>query len=97
MNETANRRVIAVVGGQNDGPGYIIYVDANGNLHIERVPGWDPSPWTVVTTATNILQEASKIKNTEVRAVFEHAAEKALQMDKAAIVRMVNTTTHATK
>lgn len=97
MNEPLTRRVLAVVGGENDGPGYIIYVDANGNIHVERVPGWDPSPWSVLNSAVNILQEAAKIDNSEVRTIFEKAATFALQTEKEAIVKMVNTTARSTK
>lgn len=76
MGNTAIEQVVIRVGGENDGPGYIIYVGSDGKLHIKKVPGWDPGVRLQFDAAVSILQHAALAKDAKIEQKLIASAEK---------------------
>ncbi len=50
----------------SDGGGVVISVDVWGHPHIKRIPPWEPLVENM-TVVANLLQQAGKTKNREIR------------------------------
>ena len=74
----AGEHIIIQVGGQNDGPGYIIYVGSDGKVHVKRVPGRDPGVKVQFDAAVSILEHAALTKDASIEKRLTASAQESL-------------------
>ena len=74
----------------NDGPSIQIFVDANGKIHIVRVPGWNPEIMQEITSAVKVISLASQIENQRISEQFLKLGESVIQSRSREIQEYVN-------
>lgn len=67
------------LGAFTDAPGIQIVVDANGHVHIVRVPGWNPEVMAEVAGAVQVLSQATRIKDAGMQKQFQQFGEGIIQ------------------
>jgi len=67
------------LGAFTDAGGIQIVVDANGRVHVVRVPGWEPEVMAEITGAVQLLAQATRIKDAGIRKQFQQLGESVIQ------------------
>ena len=79
-------KAIAMVvwdGGLTDAPGIVIYVGADGKIHVKHVPGWNPD----ISAAISVLGQAARLDDRMMAQQLDRVAENILQKHAAPIMK----------
>jgi hypothetical protein len=72
-----------------DAGGFILYIGADGKVHVKRVPPWGPEVRAELQLAFAVLERVGEVKNREVAQQFLTASEHVLQQHAGELQRAV--------